>query len=209
MADEQQIAAENGVFDDVSAEVNANLDAFFGIEQGVEEFADASKVSGIDTGDESVDVAEEEEVVFELVTSFADEESDAVGQKLFDDIDEISLDVSSDPVVAIGQYIDSISLEFDENIIQRLGSEISQLQQQWAAKNLEMSFLQLLSTVTQHIDRYQFESDPGAYELLKSNYDALAELEGGTLEKNQEVLFGEISKVLKWQQDLLFKQIVP
>ena len=119
----------------------------------------------------------------------------------------MSLDVSPDSFQDIGQYIDSIGPGFNEKIIRRLSSEIDQLQQQWSTKSIEMSFLQLLSTITQHIERCRADADPGAYELLKSNYDALSLLEEGTSDQNQEVLYREISKVLKWQQDLLFRQV--
>jgi pilus assembly protein FimV len=183
----EQITDEVEVIDDLATEVDRNLDAFFGLDQGVEDAESESEVDGLKTDDE-------EEVVFELVTFPTEEEA-------------ASLDVSPDSIQTVGQYIDSIGPGFNEKIIRRLGSEIDQLQQQWSAKSLEKSFLQLLSTITQHIERCRADSDPGAYELLKSNYDALSLLDEGTLDQNQEVLHREISKVLKWQQDLLFKQV--
>ena len=175
--------------DDISTEADTSLDVLPGLEKGIEEPEVVSEINEVEIDDKDSEIVEEE-VVFELV-------------------DEIPFDVSSDPVLAIGQYIDFVSRKFDEKIVHRLGSEIIQLQRDWESKTLELSFLQLLATVTQHLDRYQFESDEGAYELLQSNYAALGMLEERTLEQNQERLFGEISKVLKWQQDLLFQQTMP
>ena len=184
---EQQITDEVEVIDDIAIDVDRNLDAFFGLDQGAQEAENVSEMDGF--------VADhEDEVVFELVTFSAEDEA-------------VSLDVSPDSFQDIGQYIDSIGPGFNEKIIRRLGSEIDQLQQQWSTKSIEMSFLQLLSTITQHIERCRADADPGAYELLKSNYDALSLLEEGTSDQNQEVLYREISKVLKWQQDLLFRQV--
>jgi pilus assembly protein FimV len=176
VGDEQQASDEEEVSDDVEPGPAASVI--------------------IDEGDDSV---EEEEVVFELVTSPVDES---------DSVDESSA-VLPEQVLAIGRYIDDLDLDFDEEIIENIALEIDQLRQHWADKTLEMSLLELFATVTQHIDRFRFDSDPEAYELLQSNYAALEMLEKGMLEQNQEVLFGEISKVLKWQQELLFQQIMP
>jgi len=178
------------------------------LEDGVEEVEDQLEMGRIETDyeisevvDETIEIVEEE-VVFELVTPAVEEDgSDAV--------DEISPDVLPDQVLAIGQYIDDLNLDFDEKIIESIAVEIGQLQQHWTNRTLQMSLLQLLATVTQHIDRFRFDSDPEAYELLQSNYAALEKLEEDMVEQNQEVLFNEISKVLKWQQDLLFQQIMP
>ena len=110
---------------------------------------------------------------------------------------------------ALGEYIDSVGSELGDDLIAGLYSEIDQLRQKWAANSLEKSFLQILSTVVKYIDKYRFESDPESYGLLKSNYDALGALEEEMVEKNQELLLGEMSKILQWQQNLLVQQNSP
>ncbi len=178
--DEQQAAAEeDSLFDDVSTGVDASRDAVVGLEESTEE-------------------TEEEEVVFELVTPSIE----ADGQQTEDE--EVP-----EQVLVIGRYIDDLNQDFDEKIVEGIALEIGRLQQFWSGRTLEMSLLQLLATVTRHIDRFRFDSDPEAYELLQSNYAALEKLEEGMSEQNQEVLFNEITKVLKWQQDLLLQQIMP
>ena len=207
--DEEQAAGEEeDVFDGVVTEVDSNLDAFLGTEEGLEEVEEQLEVSDIEVDheaseipDEGEEIVKEEEVVFELVTSPVEEDES-------DSMDESS-GVLPEQALAIGRYIDDLDMGFDEKIIEKIALEIGQLRQQWADKTLEMSLLELLATVTQHIDRFRFDSDSEAYELLQSNYAALEMLEEGMLEQNQEVLFGEISKVLTWQQDLLFQQIMP
>jgi len=194
------IIDEEEALDDTSIEVESNLDAFFGVEQE-SEVEDELEMDGVETEAETSGV-DEEEVIFELVRPTVEENES-------DELVEVVPDVLSDTVLAIGQYIDALNLNFDEEIIGNLNQEINQLQQHWVAKKPELSLVQLLSTVTLYIDRFRFDSDQRAYEMLQSNYAALELFEEGTVEKKQEVLFNEMSKVLKWQQDLLFEQIMP
>ena len=170
------------------------LDDFFidELPEEIEEPAVEPEVIGLTVVDEVADTVEEEDlVIFELVE------------------DDYSDDVSADMLMAIGQHLNDLDTDFDEEAVVKLALEISRLQEHWAGKTLEMSLLQLLSSVTQYIDRYRFDSDPTAYEMLQSNYAALGLLERGAVEHNEEVLFEQISKTVTWQQDLLFLHIMP
>ena len=73
---------------------------------------------------------------------------------------------------------------------------------------MEKTFLQLLSTITQHIDSYRFEASAEAHTLLRSVYNALSSRREGDLQYNQELLLAETLKVLEWQQGMLTRQAV-
>ncbi|MBW1636756.1 MAG: hypothetical protein JRJ68_10835 [Deltaproteobacteria bacterium] len=111
-------------------------------------------------------------------------------------------DFASDYIRTLGERIDDVSSEVEDWAIRDLSTEIDKLHDLWTAKPLEKSILQLLSTVTQHMEQYGPESNPESYGLLQSGYNALQSLAGDT-EKNQEILFREMSRVLQWQQDML------
>jgi len=67
--------------------------------------------------------------------------------------------------------------------------------------------LQLLSTLTRHIDQNRYDSNSAAYGLLQSTTSALAAVQEDDLAGNLQLLFTETQKVLNWQEDLLAQQI--
>ncbi len=176
----------------LTEELSATLDDFFVDEQPVAEVVVDLKADL----EEKVDAAVEQQQTAEDVP--AAEES---GEDIIEVADQ-DLAAAVDPIEALGLYIDSLGLELDDKIIESLSSEIDQLNLLWAAKPMEKSFLQLLSTVTQHIDQHRSESSSESYGLLKSGYDALGAL-GEDVGKNQDLLFNEISRVVQWQQAML------
>jgi len=199
----------------LSEELSATLDDFFIDEQPVAEVAVDLKADP----EEKVDAAVEQQQTAEDVPATEEPGEDKIeaegggeGSSVVEGITEKSDEVieaadqdlaaADDPIEALGLYIDSIGLELDDKIIESLSSEIDQLNHLWAAKPLEKSFLQLLSTVTQHIDQYRSDSSSESYGLLKSGYDALGSL-GEDAGQNQELLYNEISRVVQWQQDML------
>ena len=86
--------------------------------------------------------------------------------------------------------------------------EINTLRQKWSDKPLELTFLQLLLTIAQHIDSYRYESSSEAHGLLVSICQAMSNLRDDDLNSNQQRLFGETLKVLEWQQGMLSRQAV-
>ena len=196
-------------------ELSATLDDFFVDEQ-------ATLISPVELkGDleEQLQVVEEEQMAVEEAGGkefeidsleeelSADEETVEDPDEVIEDGDQDQVTVE-DQIGALGVHIDSITLELDDKIIQGLYSEIDQLNHQWEEKPLEKSFLQLLSTVTQHIDQYRPEPNSESFGLLKSNYDALGVL-GQDVAENQELFFKEMSKVLQWQQNMVVGQELP
>ena len=199
----------------LSEELSATLDDFFVDEQPVAEVAVDLKADPeekidavIEQQQTAEDVSATEEPGEDTVEAEGDGEESSVAEGITEKSDEVieaadqDLAAADDPIEALGLYIDSIGLELDDKIIESLSSEIDQLNHLWAAKPMEKSFLQLLSTVTQHIDQYRSDSSSESYGLLKSGYDALGSL-GEDAGQNQDLLYNEISRVVQWQQDML------
>ena len=112
------------------------------------------------------------------------------------------------PLSELQSCIDSLKIEVNDAIIAGLFKEINALRQKWADQPLEKTFLQLLSTVTQHIDIYRYESSAEAYRLLVSVCQAISSLKDETPQVCQEMLLDETCKVLEWQQGMLSRQAV-
>ncbi len=113
-----------------------------------------------------------------------------------------------EPLDELQACIDSLKIEVNDAIIAGLFKEINGLRQKWADNPLEKTFLQLLSTVTQHIDRYRYESSAEAYGLLVAICQAISNLKDDDSHGSQEVLLSETCKVLEWQQGMLSRQAV-
>lgn len=195
--------------DALSSTLDQNLDSFFGMDEGVEEAPDDDLLFSLpeddpesvedEIGKENEPAEGEEEVVFELV------EEDVQQGDGFMPVEE-SL---KDPLASLGVCLSSIELELDDKVIQGIFAEINHLRQVWADRTLEKTFLQLLSTVTQHIDQFRLESSQESFGLLKDNYNALRTLSGKTTEEAQEMLLRETAKILGWQQEIIAARISP
>ena len=105
--------------------------------------------------------------------------------------------------------VSSIGIELSDSIIQGLYGEINRLRSKWISRPLDKMYLQLLSTITQHIDQYRYESSSEAFGLLQSVMARLAEsFETIDTHSAQELLLSETTKVLLWQQEMLNRQAV-
>jgi hypothetical protein len=207
--------AEAGGEEDSSDDIDQQLDTFFDLEEGTEEPEEDELLSvNAESSREDLPAAqveisapapgvltEEEEVVFELA------EEEALSERDDEQISLVPGDVETgmelDGLVNLRTCIDSLGVELDTKVILGLFQEISSLGETWSAKPLEKTFLLLLSTVTEHIDKTRYESSDEAYGLLQSVCTALTHLQDNDLHQNQELLQAEVTKVLEWQQGLL------
>jgi pilus assembly protein FimV len=101
--------------------------------------------------------------------------------------------------------IASIGLEIDDGILAGLNEEIEKLRHIWMEKPAEKTFLQLLSTIAKHIEKYRYEADQESNRLLLSVFEKLEFTvmeEAGSAEV-QEALLSETSRVLQWQARLI------
>ncbi len=169
---------------------------------------------------ESTDAATPAPVQEEPEPVFADEIAEELPPAFFETIqDEVGLPfaaagltdpstMTSGPLAGLGGCIESLGIELNDGIINGLFREINVLRQRWATRPLEKTFLQLISTITQHIDRYRFEASAEAHNLLRSVYNALSATRQDDLQYNQELLLAETLKVLEWQQGMLTRQVM-
>jgi len=147
----------------------------------VEEMAADSQATG-----EKVDSAEETEAAVEGTPSAAEgKHQEYVG-----------------PLGGIGRCISSLAGHQEPGNTVELFREIHSLRQKWAAAPLEKTFLQLLSTVGQHVDRYGSADGSESHKLLQSVFAAFARyLENPG--QRQDLLLAQTLKVLEWQQGLI------
>ncbi|MCP3891941.1 MAG: hypothetical protein GY702_24195, partial [Desulfobulbaceae bacterium] len=101
------------------------------------------------------------------------------------------------------QYVESLMQGGDEMILQELLSEIETLRETWTGKPLQLTFLQLFSTVADYMEMYHIETDSESLILLQSLSQALAAVEDADRVKRLERLFDETGKVLKWQESMI------
>lgn len=168
---------------------------------------------------------EVEEVVFELVEEDSQEPSaPVVSTMMVEDEKSIEtgemhvvelLDQTSssqaeegDALAGLRLCVDSLGVEIENKVILGLVDEVHDLNQKWSLYPLEKTFLQLFSTVTQHVDKYRYESSSNAIELMRSLVNALQKCQGGDMQENLELLFVETSKVVNWQQGMLDRQAI-
>ncbi|MBU1566622.1 MAG: hypothetical protein KJ630_13470 [Proteobacteria bacterium] len=152
-----------------------------------------------------IDIATDESLITGL--------EEATDNEIFEDWADGSIGVVEEkknfgPLDNLQTCIHSLQIELSETIIVGLFQEINDLRQKWADKPLEKTFLQLLSTITQHIDSYRYESSAEAHGLLVSICQAMSNLKDHDLQANQEMLLSESLKVLEWQQGMLSRQAV-
>jgi len=121
----------------------------------------------------------------------------------------VNLEVGKSAVAydSLRTCVDSLGVELDDKIIFGLWNEIDQVGQNLTDKPLEKTFLQLLSTITRHIDQNRYDRSTEAYVLLRSICRALIELDEDDSHQNLELLLVETSNVLKWQENMLAEQI--
>lgn len=99
--------------------------------------------------------------------------------------------------------IQSLGIEIETPVVDGVFAEINKLRQKRVGDPLAKSFLQLLSTVTQHIDHYRYECSGDAYNLLLSAFEGLVTVDDVSLARGQEILLLESYKVLQWQQNMI------
>lgn len=110
-----------------------------------------------------------------------------------------------DSLGGLRNCIASLGLEIDTDILNSLNEEIEKLRHKWMEKPAEKTFIQLLSTISSHINRYRYDADQEANKLLLSIFDKLelTALQQASESEIQEALLNETSKVLQWQERLI------
>lgn len=209
---EEEIAQEEEVDHPAAASVEEEEVVFQLVEEDEQQIA----VEPVSHQDEEETFAEEvsaeEEITPFPLTENQEEEEETEEEETVEDIPADLTPVSETEETAsvysqLHTCVDSLGLELDDKVISALLAEIEQLEQHLADKPLEKTFLQLVSTLTRHIDQNRYDSSPAAYGLLQSTSSALSGVQENDLTSNIQLLLTGTQKVLKWQEDLLAQQI--
>lgn len=156
--------------------------------------------------DQPAESEEESQLVETVATAERDEVSEEIAVEESAAFVAPTLDIATqDSLAGMRSCIVSLGLEIDDKILASLSSEVEKLRNEWMDKPAEKTFVQLLSTVTNHIETYRYEADPQANKLLLSIFDKLEQCVLGQSkpEQIQEALLTETSKILQWQQMLI------
>ena len=123
---------------------------------------------------------------------------------------EVQLFALDDQLSGLRAGVASLGVEISDRIVDGLLTEINQVRQRLVSKPIERTFLQLLSTIVQHIGHFKYESSPEAHTLMLSVFDKLELSQKDTVswEQSQEALLAETCKVLLWQQKMLDRQMI-
>ena len=106
--------------------------------------------------------------------------------------------------------IASLGVEISDTIIQGILSAVNGLRHHYSNRPVEKTFLQLISTIVQHIGQYRYEASAEAHGLLLSVFDKLELIQNPEVpaEQAHEILLAETTKVLLWQQTMLDRQAI-
>ncbi len=112
--------------------------------------------------------------------------------------------LSSDMLSGLRNTIAKIENNEESDAITRLNGEIDFLRRR-LINPMEKTYIQLLSTINEHIEKYSGQPDRESVSLFHSVFDKLelSLLDQNSAEEKQELLLAETSKVLQWQQRLI------
>ena len=148
-------------------------------------------------------IAAEQELV---APAFPEEEST---EELAEAGEEFFAVAAETPLAGLRACVSSLGLALDDSIFQGMYAEINALRGRYFTSPIAKTFLQLLSTITQHIDQYRYESSSEAFDILQSVCgsfeEAVENLQGLHA---QDMVLREITRVLLWQKDMLDRQAV-
>ncbi len=222
----EQTAAEEELVQDPQVTEDSGVASSFGSDSEEEAFFAAIDNRIDEPGEIQIELlAEADAVESELVTDHDAEADGDLGLE-FDqavateqpeplveepeDEPEAQVFAIDDELSGLRAGVASLGVEINDGIVDGLLTEINQVRQRMVSMPVEKTFLQLLSTIVQHIGRYKYESSSEAHTLMLSVFDKLelAQKDTASREQSQETLLAETCKVLLWQQKMLDRQVV-
>ena len=223
----EQTAAEDEIVQDSQiAEATGLAASSFGSDSEEEAFFAAIDNRIDEPGEIQIELlAETDAVESELVTDHDEEEDGDLVQEIDQAIaaapqeplaeepgDELEAQLFAldDELSGLRAGVASLGVEINERIVDGLLTEINQVRQRMVSRPVEKTFLQLLSTIVQHIGHYKYESSSEAHTLMLSVFDKLelSQKDSVSREQSQEALLTETCKVLLWQQKMIDRQVV-
>ncbi len=198
-SDSPGLSEESG--EELLAPETIELDEQVSPSEAIEELEEEVVFELAEEGDDPIDISQAVEPV--KAVSTIDEGS---GIDIQETVEEFSLE-SNDPLSDLQLCIDSLGFELDDKVFTGVHTTINRLRNSFTAKPVEKTFVELIATITQHIEKHRPESSDRAHTLLRSVFEALNCSSQNDLEVNQEQLFKETCKVLNWQQDMLGEKL--
>ena len=104
----------------------------------------------------------------------------------------------------LGETIALLGRQSGDDVVQLLFRYINCLRQKWVGQPLAKIYLQLLSSVAQHIERRGDQADAGAQDLLRTVFRYLRG-SWKNFELGQDQLLCATCKVLQWQHDMMMR----
>ena len=139
--------------------------------------------------------------------SIGEPETESVG---IEGVDDSSISLTDESVqmedcfVHLRRSIEALGFEIETQLVNDVFDDMKKLRQSVDTTTLAKSFLQLLSTVVQYIDRNRYSSSDMAYDLVLSVFAGLEDSHSLSAEKGSQLLLAETHKVLQWQQNLIY-----
>ncbi len=147
-------------------------------------------------------MAEAQEVVFEPVGDDVEvDELPVVPDVVMSDSD---LALERESLARLRECIASILDKKYDTALPVFFEEADRLRPLWKTQYVKMSFLQLLGTVCQYLERAGADGESlGLLESLSDNLELVCQRKIGMSSGNEKVLFAEMAKVLFWQQGVI------
>jgi len=212
LPDEDSPAAVEG-----DVEVEGEVEAFFSLEEESEEPIGGEDGDQEDLFDqEMLGVREEEPLLFEpevdeiepIEPAAAEVAEGPVVESLpmEEEIEETIAVADTGAIEALGELrgcVRAVGTELNDDSIQGVLTEIDSLKTRWSDQPLNKSFLQLMSTVAQHLDQYRSGAGDESGALLGTLMESFEKAADEDPASAQEILFTSLGEVLSWQRDML------
>ena len=172
---------------------------------GLEEMAAgaAGFAAGV-TGDQvsAGAMAESQEVIFEPVGDDVEVDELPVAPDIIMSDSDLALERES--LARLRECIASILDKKYDAALPVFFEEADRLRPLWKTQYVKMSFLQLLGTVCQYLERASADGESlGLLQSLSDNLELVCQRKTGMSGGNEKVLFAEMAKVLFWQQGVI------
>ncbi|MFW2366728.1 MAG: hypothetical protein ACN4GW_09935 [Desulforhopalus sp.] len=171
-------------------DIDLQVDSFFSVEDNGEEdrlSVSPKEMGAVPVSGPFMESATEQEVVFELV-----------------DVDGGDFDPElREALHTLRTRVQSLENEFDNEVLMAVFQQLTILRQGFEEKPLEQTFIRLLSTVIQHIDRYRQSTAEDTFKVLSEVCDGLEQGQNDSVKGKQGRLLSATTLVLDWQQEQL------
>ncbi len=187
----------------ITSEVDDRLENFFGDEsEEGQDMSDSSTEAEVsdrlddlfgDSDDEVAAPAPVESEAREATPAAVEEPRKPVPAQS----DVSTVNTGSSPIKDLKSVVLSLEWEITDEVMQRLGEEITKLEEVCKDDKIVVAFLQLLGSLGKYIQKKRAEAHPDSIGLLNSVYESLEKVmlsEGLTEAAKKKMLIGQVNK---------------